>query len=174
MDGIFKKEESHLRKCGTVSLKIWNGILENVELEKMEDEMMGIREERRLEKLRIAEEKKQRRLEFDMLLDYLEVRYPEVGRPAMDMPSILIEKGRYFKSDGIAIPFKVQLEMRQGLDGYFKYMAKKKMFGDQRIQFKYDTKIMVNKFADYEKLMDGTKIKSLDKTNLDFLMKIDE
>ena len=140
----------------------------------MEDGMMGVREERRLEKLTIAEERKQRQLEFDMLLDYLEVRYPEIDRYAMLMPCVLVEKGRYFKSHGIAIPFKVQLEMRQGLDDYFKYMTKKKMFGDQRIQFKYDTKIMVNKFADYEKLMDGTKVKSLDKTNLDFLMKFDE
>lgn len=141
---------------------------------KMRDEMMGVREERRLEKLRIEEEKKQRMLEFDMLLDYLEMRYSKVGRFAMDMPCILIEKGRYFKSDGIAIPFRVQLEMRQGLDDYFKFMTKKKMFGDQRIQFKYDTKIMVNKFAEYEELMNRTRVKSLDKTKLDFLIKFDE
>ena len=135
---------------------------------------MGVREQRRLEKLRIEEEKKQRRLEFDMLLDYLEMRYPEVGRITFEIPCILVEKGRYFKSEGIAIPFKVQLEMRQGLDDLFRYMTKKKMFSDQRVQFKYDTKIMVNKFAEYEELMSRERVKSLDKTKLDFLIKFDE
>ena len=37
MDGILENRESHLRKCGTVSLKIGNGIFEKVELEKYED-----------------------------------------------------------------------------------------------------------------------------------------
>ena len=37
MDGILENAESHLRKCGTVSLKIGNGIFEKVELEEKVD-----------------------------------------------------------------------------------------------------------------------------------------
>ena len=135
---------------------------------------MGVREQRRLEKLRIEEEKKQRRNDFEVLFDYLELKYPGVDRYGFTIPCFAIDTGKYHNASGICITPRQQLEIRQGLEDYFKYMDKKKRIGDQFKKFRYETRIMINKYEEYLELINRENIKSLDKTKLDFLIKFDE
>ena len=135
---------------------------------------MGVREERRLGKLRIEEERKQRRIDLDVLTDYLEMKYPGINSSEFILPCISIASGKYHNGRGVKISFRDQLEIRQGLDDYFKYMDKRKRIGKVLQKFRYETKIMINKYEEYLELVSGENLKSLDKTKLDFLLKFDE